>query len=124
MRLRLARLLFVQFAYYAAIAGTVVYWSTWLEQNYEGRVCYYDDNPCMGGLSFCVVNQDNDEAVRYIEASDSSGTCRWAGFNFVCLVLCKLPPNPKSNALLLTQTLVSHAPPQGSSLSSESSLHR
>lgn len=86
MLLRLARLLFVQLAYYAAIAGAIIYLSYWLEQNYEGRLCYYDDNPCMGGLSFCVV-EEGGQKPRYIERSDSSGTCRFVGFNFVCLML-------------------------------------
>ena len=107
MLLRLARLLFVQLAYYAAIAGAIIYLSYWLEQNYEGRLCYYDDNPCMGGLSFCVVEEGAQE--RYIESSDSSGTCRFVGFNFVCLTLCEMPPNTQIHGLLLTTSLVSHA---------------
>ena len=62
MTCNLLRLVLVQLIYYASIAFAIVYVSIWLQDNYEGRECFSDDNPCMEGLSVCVVDNGHHHA--------------------------------------------------------------
>lgn len=87
---RFARLIFMQAAYFAAVISLVIFLSIYLESNYEGRQCFFDDDPCTQGLSVCIVKEghvDNPQNWRFIEESDSTGECTFVGFHAFCATL-------------------------------------
>jgi len=68
-------------AYIACWWFAIYFGSDWMQDNYEGRECYYDDNPCMEGLSLCVVDG------KHVIKEGEEGVCRFVGYHILCALL-------------------------------------